>query len=411
MAGEGGNIIRNVFGTSYKEAESIMKDASKGLLDFKSPHENTFYGKKGGKKLDEYQHKKSHELLVKKLRGPIDPATNKIVDIIEKGKAYNYEAIEFSRTPTISELKNLKWGIKYDEGEMVEAISVKGLKGISFKVPKERNIKKLKIYTFFKAPSENVCVDKEILFSHIRIVITSEITGYTIQGLKGEDYAFADPVVIVPTYKTNVLNYNDQNKNGKIEFSFNVTRDAWYNLGKNKNKEYSLLNRAFVPANWNQNLYGVYWIPSYPNQFKVARSGLDAFIFTRFGNRKIPAKPLRTQIDINNKEIHKARKDQNIASDVMIHVGGTYEVKGYDHVGGSYGCFGYIQDEDIYSSPELAKKASEDDDYDDNTTNSDWKKTADKIIKLSFEKNKELRILLEQRDESKNYYPKIVFSE
>lgn len=38
-------------------------------------------------------------------------------------------------------------------------------------------------------------------------------------------------------------------------------------------------------------------------------------------------------------------------------------------------------------------------------------KIADKIIKLSFEKKKELRILLEYRDESQNYFPKEVFSE
>ncbi|MFD1244602.1 hypothetical protein [Paralysiella testudinis] len=95
----------------------------------------------------------------------------------------------------------------------------------------------------------------------------------------------------------------------------------------------------------------------------------------------------------------------------MTHIWGTYEVKGYDHVGGSYGCFGFIPDDDIYTNPELAKKASGDDDYDDKTSNSDWKKVADKIIKLSFEKKKDLRILLEYRDESQNYYPKEILSE
>nr|WP_315222328.1 hypothetical protein [uncultured Flavobacterium sp.] len=54
MAGEGGNIIRNIAGKSYKEAETITKDASKGALDFKSPKENTFYGKDGGKKFADY---------------------------------------------------------------------------------------------------------------------------------------------------------------------------------------------------------------------------------------------------------------------------------------------------------------------------------------------------------------------
>ncbi|MCJ8153610.1 hypothetical protein MKJ01_07515 [Chryseobacterium sp. SSA4.19] len=182
-------------------------------------------------------------------------------------------------------------------------------------------------------------------------------------------------------------------------------------MEKNKNGHYELLNRAFVPSNWEQNLYGVYWIPSYPNLAKVFRSGLDAFIFTRFGKRKIPAKPLRTQKMANGKDIEHARTDENFATDVMIHVGGTYEVNGYDHLGGSLGCFAFISDDDIYSTPELAKKASDDDSYDDKTTNADWKKIADRIIKLSFEKKKELRILLDYRDESKNYYPKEVLSE
>lgn len=59
MTGESGKIIRNIFGKSYKEGESIFKDASKGALDFKSPNENTFYGKKGGKKFAEYEVKEN----------------------------------------------------------------------------------------------------------------------------------------------------------------------------------------------------------------------------------------------------------------------------------------------------------------------------------------------------------------
>ncbi|MCJ8153609.1 hypothetical protein MKJ01_07510 [Chryseobacterium sp. SSA4.19] len=94
MAGEGGNIIRNVFGKSYKEAEHIMKDASKGTLDFKSPQENTFYGKKGGKKLDDYQVKKETEpIRVKVVKCFEDLECTKEVKIIEKGRKYFYKAI------------------------------------------------------------------------------------------------------------------------------------------------------------------------------------------------------------------------------------------------------------------------------------------------------------------------------
>lgn len=163
MEGEGGNIIRNVSGTSYKEAEVITKDASKGALDFKSPKENTFYGKDGGKKFADYEEKKEEKaLLVKKIKGPIDPSTNKIADVIEKGKAYNYEAIEFSRTPAKSELKNLKWGIKYDEGKIDEAPQVLGQEKISHFVSSEKQVSKVKIYAYFEDPEKSAFVSISI---------------------------------------------------------------------------------------------------------------------------------------------------------------------------------------------------------------------------------------------------------
>ena len=64
MVGEGGNIIRNIAGKSYKKAESITKDASKGALEFKSPKENTFYGKDGGKKFGSYVVKEEEERII-----------------------------------------------------------------------------------------------------------------------------------------------------------------------------------------------------------------------------------------------------------------------------------------------------------------------------------------------------------
>lgn len=223
--------------------------------------------------------------------------------------------------------------------------------------------------------------------------------------MKGLDYVFSDSAVIVPTYKVNVINYDENYKNGNVEFSFNVTRDAWYSLGKNNNK-YKLLNRAFVPENWEQNLYGTFWIPSFPKF-----SGMGAFIFTRFGKRELPAKPLLTQKLLNGKNIDSPRINERIATDVMIHIGGTYEVKGYDYLGGSYGCFGFIPENDIYDSPELAKIATKNDDYDDSTSNKDWKKITNKILNLSFGFKKDIKILLEYRDENSIYKPKFIYEE
>ncbi len=79
-------------------------------------------------------------------------------------------------------------------------------------------------------------------------------------------------------------------------------------------------------------------------------------------------------------------------------------------MGGSYGCFGFIQKEDIYSTPDRAKQASVDDRYDDNSTNKDWKNVADKILNLLGD-NKKLQILLQNRNEDEIYFPPATFTE
>ena len=350
---------------------------------------------------------------ITKVEGPFDD-NMKLIENVKIGESYMYKATP-SRKPTDLELKLLKWAVKNDKNKVESLSGVESLNQLAsdgtiiINISINKDCEKAKVYAYFNYVSKNVSV--EVTISLIKIIITSEITGYTIQSLKGEDYIFSDPSVIVPTYKVNVFSYNNMNKTGKNVLEFNVTRDALYNLGKNKNEEYKLLNRAFVPENWSQNLYSVFWIPSYPNQLKVAKSGMDAFIFTRFGERKIPAKPLKTQFKSNGEKIDDFRKEENYATDVMIHIGGTYELKGYDHVGGSYGCFGFIPQDDIYANPKLAKGASENDDYDDKTSNSDWKKVANKIVKLSFKEKTKLRILLECREEELNYYPTEVLSE
>ncbi len=256
----------------------------------------------------------------------------------------------------------------------------------------------------------------DVIKKVIRIEITSEVTGYTIQALKGLDFKFSDPAVVVPTYKVNILDLEvdvkGQPKSIKNKGVFHVKRDAWYSLGKDKKNKYHLLNRAFIPADYSRNLYGLYWIPSYPNiSARYASSGLDAFIFTRYGQRTIPAKPLRTSTKTDGSSITSPRPDPNFATDVMIHIGGTYEVFGYDHLGGSFGCFAYIPEDDIYSTAQLAEKASLDDDYDDLTSNKSWKKITNKIKKLAFEDNKDLQVILNQRDDANAYFPRKVLSE
>ena len=406
--------IRNVAGTITKTTVGNHNIYSEGNIVQNAAGTITETGEEKGVSFNKPKtYKPKTDLKITKVEGPFDE-NNKLVKIVKKGVFYTYKATP-SRKLEKGEEKLLKWATKNDDEIIKELPGISSLNKLAqdgkiiIDIVIKVDCEKARIYAYFKKASEKASV--EIILSLVKIIITNKLTGYTIQSLKGEDYFFSDPVVIVPTYKVNVLSFDNDNKNGKVEFSFNVTRDAWYNMGKNTNGEYKLLNRVFVPANVNQNLYGVFWIPSYPNQLRYAKSGMDAFIFTRFGKRKIPAKPLKTQLKSDGKKIDDFIESKNFATDVMIHIGGTYELKGFDHVGGSYGCFGFIPEDDIYINTELAKKASKNDDYDDKTSNSDWKKVANKIVNLSFTQKIPLRILLENRNEELNYYPTEVLSE
>jgi len=340
--------------------------------------------------------------LIREISGEKEATCNQTVKY--KVTRYNRDAADISE----ADKKNIKWAVKVDDKQ--EELKEKG-EAIELKIKKEWEGKEIIVMAYMQSPSEKVSVKTDVCSKEvIRIEITSEITGYTIQALKGIDFIFSDPVVIVPTYRTNIwcLNLNAENKTikEKKEGSFSVTRDAWYCLGKNKSNKYEILNRAFVPADYDKNLYSLMWIPSYPK-----RSNADAFILTRFGDRKIPAKPLKTQKCLNGRSIDSPRSDENFATDIMLHIGGTYEIMWYDHVGGSYGCFGFIPDDDIYSTVEKAKKASENDDYDDKTSNEDWKIIADKIKRLAFPEKKALQLIIRDRDESKNYFPTEILKE
>ena len=119
MAGEGGNIIRNIAGKSYKEAETITKDASKGALDFKSPKENTFYGKDGGKKFVDYIEKKE-KVDDKNLVLEIKRLTNYEIDLFD---TVIVEVVKFKKSPTIEDKNAVNWLIDY--GSIQQKIEAK----------------------------------------------------------------------------------------------------------------------------------------------------------------------------------------------------------------------------------------------------------------------------------------------
>ena len=354
--------------------------------------------------------------LVRKVEGPFNEQGKLVEEMIE-GQVYIFKATEHDES-FHSLIKHIWWAEKIDNGDIVDLEYKKGEnpyldedKNVCYKYSYKKYAK-AKIYAYVCNPEKEASIEIPLIVP--KVIITNEITGYTIQELKGlgtSKFAIYTPAVVIPTYRANVV-LDKGSEEDEFQFSFDLTRDAWYSLGKNEKDEHVLLNRAFVPKNYDQNLYGAEWMPSYPNPISTTYlpSGLDAFIFTRFGERKIPAKPLQTQTKLDGTPITSPRSVQDLATDVMIHVGGTYTANGVSALGGSYGCFGFIQKQDIYTTPELAIRASKNDDYDDETTNKDWKNTADKIIKL-WRKNKKMLILLNYRDESLNYYPKLVIKE
>ena len=61
---------------------------------------------------------------------------------------------------------------------------------------------------------------------------------------------------------------------------------------------------------------------------------------------------------LDGSSIDEPRVNPKVATNVLIHIGGTYSIFGYDYLGGSYGCFGYIPKENVYSSADSAKQAS-----------------------------------------------------
>ena len=267
--------------------------------------------------------------------------------------------------------------------------------------------------TFVDSKNDDDCtVTKQVSRKIVVLEITSEQTGYTIQRLYGIEFKTSEPVVIVPTFKVNII-LRTINKSGNILKSeiidnFNVTRDSWYYLGGDKDNSYFSI-----------------WVANYPNVPGIAISNgllaqrIDAFRLTRYGKKELPARPLRTQKNLDGSSIKAKRKNENIATDVLIHIGGVYRVsfrhKNYlgspPHLGGSFGCFGFIPKNDIYKTTIEAKRASINDDYDDELSNQPWFDVTNKIISLSFPNNIPIFILLQKRHENTRYTPVEILEE
>lgn len=160
-------------------AKNIRGNANGGVLE-ESKFTRNFAGGRhvqngtSGGVNNDVNNSRTEPLRVKKIEGPFDPETGRIVDIIDKEKKYNYKVTQFNRTPTETELKNLKWGIRYDDGSMAPASQVTGLKTISFYVSQNQNVTKVRVYAYFQKAIESVKVETYTVREEIIIIIGTE---------------------------------------------------------------------------------------------------------------------------------------------------------------------------------------------------------------------------------------------
>lgn len=387
------------------------------------------------------------DLRVKKVEGAFDDSGNKI-DVISNNKWYKYKVSMFSREPGEKELKALKWGIRYDDGKIniLTSVSNKGYKEIKLRIS-DRNFSKIQIYAFFKKPIDQVSMVS--YNKHIKLVITDQVIGYTIMRL----FDIADdfnttmvnskfPACIVKVYRVDIRYYEGDKV---LNYgSFGVTRDGWQKIDEQKGK-YFMINRAFEPVDNKNNRYKI--VHSFvPYQYKGLIK-IDAFEFKTFQNKlNLPAEPIYTNHKLDNKTpIPHQRKKIDEITNVNIHIGGHYtrgrtlkkvierqysspttlssydnttskiEESGIHWLGGSLGCFAFVEKEDIkpnYNSAYVAHKNKE---YRINTSNREWQNIVNKIHALEKEKNVGIIVEVTKRENYKkvieNFNPKDILWE
>jgi RHS repeat-associated protein len=157
----------------------------------------------------------------------------------------------------------------------------------------------------------------------VLIKIGSISNGTTqIRLIGSENVNGAPKVVTVPTYP---LTITDQATGTTSTYS--VTRDALVinaTEQPDKNGNLKVTNLTFEPVAGKEEFKGRE-ITDYPHG-----TDLTAIVLKQNGSQKIPATPNGSPL----------RDDQNTATDVMIHVGGTYEKSdGSLRITGSLGCF------------------------------------------------------------------------
>jgi hypothetical protein len=126
------------------------------------------------------------------------------------------------------------------------------------------------------------------------------------------------------------------------------------------------------------------------------------------GSNKLPAVPLATTTNLDGTPIEHIRPDNNIATDVLVHISGHYKPFNYVNVklGASAGCFGFVPDNTVKKTK---KELNDLLDYKGDSVEPDKNLLRDEEVYISNEPYKILTDKIEELQQKyEDNFPKIL---
>jgi hypothetical protein len=186
------------------------------------------------------------------------------------------------------------------------------------------------------------CFNNPILFvdphgAYPIVTITKQTEGTTLQRVIGYTGTSQEQYTMVNLYKVTVTDTEDKN----FEMSFTVTRDAFaVKEGDAVNGSMTMTNVAFEPKDGNVNHY-----IGKPMEYPEG-DGTKALKLTQYGSEVMHAEANNASVELGY------RTKSDVASGVMLHVGGDYQhADGSTSCAASEGCFGITDGNSSSSNP------------------------------------------------------------
>jgi hypothetical protein len=206
-----------------------------------------------------------------------------------------------------------------------------------------------------------------------QITITKEITGYTVAKVYGNKTSY----LVVPTYKMIVEDVK-QDGTRSVMGTYSVTRDGYYNIAGASSTKNNYENRAFEPAKDNTTYTAI--------EFEYPEKGIPALALRESGGSSLNAEPLNNHTFDDGTPLPSEvdRVNPNVAKGVMIHIGGLYEHNdGSQSVGGTYGCFSVVNDNQVYKTEQEVQDAVKNGTYMNSSTSNSTMNVMSKNLKDS----------------------------